>query len=57
MFTGLYPVLLAGPALLERTDAWLASAPEDLPALRRLVAENRDGVARAIRAQERDLLR
>ena len=55
--TGLYPVLLAGPALLERTDAWLASAPEDLPALRRLVAENRDGVARAIRAQERDLLR
>ena len=55
--TGLYPVLLSGQPLLERTDAWLASAPEDLPALRRLVAENRDGVARAIRAQERDLLR
>nr|WP_255472109.1 aminopeptidase N [Quadrisphaera setariae] len=55
--TGLYPVLLASPALLERTDAWLAQAPSDLPALKRLVSEQRDGVARALRAQERDLLR
>nr|WP_218123614.1 aminopeptidase N [Quadrisphaera sp. DSM 44207] len=55
--SGLYPVALASQALLERTDAWLASAPEDLPALRRLVSEDRDGLARALRAQERDRLR
>ncbi len=54
---GLYPVLLASRALLDRTDAWLADAPSDLPALTRLVSEQRDGIARALRAQERDLLR
>ncbi len=55
--TGFAPVLQASPALLERYDAWLAQAPADLPALRRLVLEDRDGVARALRAQERDRLR
>ena len=54
---GLYPTLLASQELLDRTDAWLAQAPEDLPALVRLVSEQRDGVARALRAQERDLAR
>ncbi len=52
---GLYPVSLAGPDLLERTDAWLASSGEELPALNRLTAENRDGIRRAIAAQARDL--
>jgi len=54
---GLYPTLLASQELLDRTDAWLAQAPGDLPALVRLVSEQRDGVARALRAQERDLAR
>ncbi|WP_432546336.1 aminopeptidase N [Kineococcus sp. SYSU DK004] len=52
--TGLYPAVLADRALLERTDAWLEQERDAPPALRRLVLENRDGVARALRAQERD---
>ncbi|ABS04988.1 aminopeptidase N [Kineococcus radiotolerans SRS30216 = ATCC BAA-149] len=52
--TGLYPLDLADAALLERTDRWLAEETDAPPALRRLVLENRDGVARALRAQERD---
>ena len=51
---GLYPTLLATPETLARTDAWLAAAGDDLPALRRLILESRDGVARALRAQECD---
>ncbi|RJK97116.1 aminopeptidase N [Vallicoccus soli] len=53
---GLYPTLLASEDLLRRTDAWLAG--EDVPpALRRLVQESRDGVARALAAQARDAKR
>jgi aminopeptidase N len=50
---GLYPALLATPETLAATDAWLArtSAPS---ALQRLVREGRDGVVRALAAQERD---
>ena len=51
---GLYPTLLADADLLARTDAWLAERPEAPAALRRLVVENRDAVARALRVQERD---
>ncbi len=49
---GLYPAQLASPELLARTDRWLAEPAE--PALRRLVVEGRDGVARALRARARD---
>ena len=49
---GLYPTQLASPTLLERTERWLTEAVE--PALKRLVVEGRDGVARALRAQARD---
>ena len=50
---GLYPSLLVTPAVVERTDAYLASA--DVPAaLRRLLLEGRDGVERALRARARD---
>jgi aminopeptidase N len=50
---GLYPALVVEPATVEASDAFLAR--DDLhPALRRLVAEGRDGVARALRAQECD---
>jgi aminopeptidase N len=49
---GLYPSALASPELLARTDAWLEAHGHDLPALRRLVVENRDGVRRAVQAQQ-----
>jgi aminopeptidase N len=50
---GLYPSLLGSERLLARTDKWLDEA-QAAPALRRLVLESRDGVARALRAQARD---
>ena len=53
--TGLYPSALADADLLARTDAWLDQRPDAVPALRRLVVENRDAVARCIAVQERDL--
>jgi aminopeptidase N len=40
--------------LLGRTDAWLDQIGDRTPALRRLIVENRDGVRRALAAQERD---
>ena len=52
--TGLYPTALVREELLERSDAWLAAHPDAPAGLRRLVLENRDGTARALRAQERD---
>jgi aminopeptidase N len=51
---GLYPSLLASEELLDRTDKWLEEERAAPPALRRLVLESRDGVARALRAQARD---
>jgi len=54
---GLYPMELAGDArvdLLATTDAWLAGHPDAPPALRRIVTEHRDGVRRALVAQEAD---
>ncbi|MDC7122174.1 aminopeptidase N [Cellulomonas fimi] len=54
---GLYPTDLADDDrvdVLGATDAWLASQADAAPALRRLVAENRDGVRRALAAQETD---
>lgn len=54
---GLYPTDLADDDrvdVLGATDAWLAAQPDAAPALRRLVAENRDGVRRALAAQETD---
>ena len=54
---GGYPLTLASPALLAATQGWL-DANGDAPAgLLRLVAENRDAVARAVHAQERDAQR
>jgi aminopeptidase N len=50
---GMYPTALAGPELLATTDGWLAGTDHE-PALRRLVVEARDGVARALKAQDRD---
>jgi len=54
--TGLYPTVLVSEDLIARGDAWLAGHPEAPAGLRRLVLENRDGTARSLRAQQRDLL-
>ena len=52
---GLYPTALTGKVdLLGATDAWLADLGDRHPALRRLIVENRDGVRRALAAQEAD---
>ncbi|MFF3633631.1 aminopeptidase N [Streptomyces sp. NPDC002250] len=51
---GLYPSYQDRPETLAATDAWLAAHTEAAPALRRLVLEARDDLARALRAQECD---
>ncbi|MCC3779614.1 aminopeptidase N [Streptomyces sp. UNOB3_S3] len=51
---GLFPALQDRPETLAATDAWLAEHPDAAPALRRLVLEARDDLARALRAQECD---
>jgi aminopeptidase N len=49
----IFPRPLASPELLERVDAWLATAPAKAGA-KRYVAEGRSDAARALAAQERD---
>ena len=51
---GLFPRLHTTPVTLTATDHWLAEHPDAAPALRRLVRECRDDLARALRAQECD---
>ena len=51
---GLFPTLIAEQSTVDAADAWLADNSDAVPALRRLVLESRDGVARALRAQARD---
>ncbi|MER8042966.1 aminopeptidase N [Streptomyces sp. NPDC094032] len=51
---GLFPALQDRPETLAATDAWLAAHASAAPALRRLVLESRDDLARALRAQECD---
>ncbi|MGW8952721.1 aminopeptidase N [Streptomyces sp. NPDC055709] len=48
---GLFPALQDDEATLTATDAWLDSHAGAPPALRRLVLESRDDLARALRAQ------
>ncbi|MFX4291068.1 aminopeptidase N [Streptomyces bohaiensis] len=50
---GLFPDAQGRPAL-RAADDWLDGNPEAPPALRRLVLEARDDLARALRGQERD---
>ncbi|MFK0005962.1 aminopeptidase N [Paenarthrobacter sp. NPDC090520] len=52
---GLYPAQLTTQATVDRTDAFLAELPEDSAALRRMMLENRDAVARALRARAADV--
>ncbi|MET9153626.1 aminopeptidase N [Streptomyces griseoflavus] len=51
---GLFPSLEDSQATLDATDAWLASQEDTAPALRRLVLEARDDLARALRGQACD---
>jgi aminopeptidase N len=51
---GFYPLGLADERLRVASDAWLAGHPDAPAGLVRLVSENRDAVARALKAQERD---
>ena len=51
---GLYPAQLTTQATVDRTDRFLAGLPEDSAALRRMMLENRDAVARALRARAAD---
>jgi len=51
--SGLFP-MLQGVAALEAADAWLAARRQAPPALRRLVLEARDDLARGVRGQQRD---
>jgi aminopeptidase N len=51
---GLFPSLQQSRATVAATDAWLAAHEEAAPALRRLVLEARDDLARALRGQECD---
>ncbi len=53
---GLYPALLTTQATIDQTDAFLAALPAESAALRRMMLENRDGVARALRARAADVL-
>ena len=50
----LYPRRRATPEVLETTEAWLAEHGSAAPALRRIVLENHDSVARALRCQAKD---
>ena len=49
-----YPAALASQGLLDATQAWLDANTSAPAALVRLVSENRDSIARALRAQARD---
>ncbi|MEU0218876.1 ERAP1-like C-terminal domain-containing protein, partial [Streptomyces sp. NPDC006265] len=51
---GLFPSLQQSKKTLDATDAWLDAHKEAAPALRRLVLESRDDLARALRGQACD---
>ncbi|MEU5110339.1 aminopeptidase N [Streptomyces longwoodensis] len=52
--SGLFPSLQDSPETLAATDAWLTAHEGAPPALRRLVLEARDDLARTLRGQECD---
>jgi aminopeptidase N len=52
--SGLFPALQDSAETLAAADAWLEGRKDAAPALRRLVSEGRDDLARALRAQACD---
>lgn len=55
IITGMYPATPTA-ILLEKTESFLASLGDDTAALKRQIAENRDGVVRALKVQAADKL-
>ncbi|MEZ2390092.1 aminopeptidase N [bacterium RCC_150] len=55
IIVGLYPSQLTTQETVDRTDKFLAELPADNASLRRMMLENRDGVARALRARAADV--
>ncbi|MBE3074853.1 MAG: ERAP1-like C-terminal domain-containing protein, partial [Actinobacteria bacterium] len=51
---GFYPVALASRELVDASQSWLDANSQEPAALHRLVSENRDGVTRALAAQQRN---
>lgn len=51
---GMFPSLQDSPATLDAADAWLSAHEDAPPALRRLVLEARDDLARSLRGQACD---
>jgi aminopeptidase N len=51
---GFYPSALASRELVDASQSWLDANPDATAALRRVISENRDGVTRALAAQQRD---
>ncbi|MFF9640571.1 aminopeptidase N [Kitasatospora aureofaciens] len=51
---GFFPIAQTNEQTLAEADAWLDGHPQAAPALRRLVLERRDDLARALRAQACD---
>ncbi|MFF2143885.1 aminopeptidase N [Kitasatospora sp. NPDC058190] len=51
---GFFPIAQTDEQTLAEADAWLSGHPQAAPALRRLVLERRDDLARALRAQACD---
>jgi aminopeptidase N len=54
IITGLYPLTATTQSTVDRTDAYLREEQPG-PALRRMLLEARDGLARSLRAQQRDI--
>jgi aminopeptidase N len=50
---GAYPSMHVSRATIEATEAWLSDPDKPAP-LRRLIAEGRDGIARALKGRARD---
>ncbi len=52
---GLFPIYVTSAQTLDATEKWLSGAGKDAPhALRRIVSESRDAMARALKAQAKD---
>ncbi|MBM7050871.1 aminopeptidase N [Rothia sp. ZJ1223] len=56
IITGMYPGALPSQQLLTRTEEFLNSLGDDAAGLKRQIAENRDGVVRALKVQAADTL-
>jgi aminopeptidase N len=51
---GMYPMVLMNPELMTETDIWLQDHPDAAPPIHRYLIENRDDVARALKARALD---